>query len=295
MVVPGLHSIFSGFQLGFGATGLDRGLAWRVAQADPRFRLVALDVTGAGFAGTLRAFARLPPVEAPSLAAIAALVDPGEFAGRRALVIGGSRGLGAVTAKLIAAGGGEVTVSYLRGRDEAEAIAREIDARFGPGRCRILRYDTARRPGAAARGDRRTHHPRLLLRHRPDLRARLRRRLRPGEVRGLRPTSTSPPSTGWRSTSWRVSPDGLALFYPSSVAVEKRPKGITEYAMAKAAGEILCADLAQSHRRLRIAAPRLPRIMTDQTATVPPVPAADPVETMLALLRARIGRHRLAR
>ena len=76
------------------------------------------------------------------------------------------------------------------------------------------------------------------------------------------------------------------MFYPSSVAVEKRPKGITEYAMAKAAGEILCADLMAAHRRLRIAAPRLPRIMTDQTATVPPVPAADPVETMLGLLRA---------
>ena len=83
MVVPGLHSIFSGLQLDFGTTGLDRGLAWRVAQADPRFRLVALDVAGASFAGTLRAFARLPPVEAPSLAAIAALVDPEEFAGRR--------------------------------------------------------------------------------------------------------------------------------------------------------------------------------------------------------------------
>ena len=37
-------------------------------------------------------------------------------------------------------------MSYLRGRDEAEAIAREIDARFGPGRCRIFRYDTGEDP-----------------------------------------------------------------------------------------------------------------------------------------------------
>ena len=79
----------------------------------------------------------------------------------------------------------------------------------------------------------------------------------------------------------------VRVFLPSTVFIDERPRGMTEYAMAKAAGEILCADLSRAHRRLVITAPRLPRILTDQTATVPPVPTADPVEVMLPLLLAQ--------
>ena len=44
---------------------------------------------------------------------------PGEFANVRALVIGGSRGLGEITAKIIAAGGGDVWITYRRGKEDA--------------------------------------------------------------------------------------------------------------------------------------------------------------------------------
>ena len=54
--------------------------------------------------------------------------------------------------------------------------------------------------------------------------------------------------------------------------------------MAKAAGELLAADLARTHRGLTVAAPRLPRVLTDQTATVPPTPAADPLAVMAEVL-----------
>jgi len=35
----------------------------------------------------------------------------------------------------------------------------------------------------------------------------------------------------------------ITMFYPSSVYIDARPDGMTEYTMAKAAGEILCADI----------------------------------------------------
>ena len=35
------------------------------------------------------------------------------------------------------------------------------------------------------------------------------------------------------------------MFYPSTVFVQDRPQEMTEYAMSKAAGEILCADIAR--------------------------------------------------
>jgi hypothetical protein len=61
---------------------------------------------------------------------------------------------------------------------------------------------------------------------------------------------------------------------------------MTEYAMAKAAGELLCADLVRAFPGLTIARPRLPRLPTDQTASILPAKAHDPVATLLPLLRA---------
>jgi nucleoside-diphosphate-sugar epimerase len=74
---------------------------------------------------------------------------------------------------------------------------------------------------------------------------------------------------------------GLAVLYPSTVFIDDRPEGMTEYAMAKAAGEILCVDLAKDRPTLRILVPRLPRLPTDQTASLQAVDTADPVAALL--------------
>jgi hypothetical protein len=77
----------------------------------------------------------------------------------------------------------------------------------------------------------------------------------------------------------------LSAFYPSSVYGERLPAGLTEYSMAKMAGKILSADLNRFYPRLRIRIERLPRVLTDQTASVTQAEAADPVSIMLPLIR----------
>ena len=60
---------------------------------------------------------RLAAGEAQLLdAQVAHRVRPGIFAGQTALIVGGSRGLGEVTAKLIAAGGGTPIITYQAGK-----------------------------------------------------------------------------------------------------------------------------------------------------------------------------------
>ena len=54
------------------------------------------------------------------------IVGPTEFAGSTALIVGGSRGLGALTAKILAAGGGKVIITYATGRADAEDLTEEI-------------------------------------------------------------------------------------------------------------------------------------------------------------------------
>jgi hypothetical protein len=60
---------------------------------------------------------------------------------------------------------------------------------------------------------------------------------------------------------------------------------MTEYSMVKMAGELLCADLNRSYRHLKIHVERLPRVLTDQTASVTPTETADPVSVMLPIIR----------
>jgi nucleoside-diphosphate-sugar epimerase len=60
----------------------------------------------------------------------------------------------------------------------------------------------------------------------------------------------------------------LAALYPSTVFVEERPQGLTEYAMAKAAGEQLCRDLNAAIPDLRVIVDRLPPLATDQNPDV---------------------------
>ena len=76
------------------------------------------------------------------------------------------------------------------------------------------------------------------------------------------------------------------VFYPSSVAIDEHPLGMSEYVAAKLAGEVLCAFLSRTNRQIRFLIPRLPRLATDQTVSILRVDNEDPVPVMLRHLRA---------
>lgn len=69
-----------------------------------------------------------------------------DLTAKSVLVTGGSRSIGAAIARAIGAAGGEVIVHYLRHRDAAQAVQREI----GRDRCHLVQADLAV-PGAADR------------------------------------------------------------------------------------------------------------------------------------------------
>jgi hypothetical protein len=77
----------------------------------------------------------------------------------------------------------------------------------------------------------------------------------------------------------------LCAFYPSSIAIDDPPAGMIEYARAKQAGEELCTRLETGMPHVRIITSRLPRMLTDLTATVQPVETADPLAIMLPVIR----------
>ena len=280
MVWPGLHSIFRGFTVTRDDDAVGSAMRYAVLRDDERFNLVTMRVTGAASSGTVEAFRRAPPTEQPSIDALRGLVSPDAFAGRRALVVGGSRGLGALTAKLLALGGAAVTLTYAVGDGEAADVAREI--RAAGGTCTILKLDVRQEPiadqiPAGAVFDQ------LYYFATPFIFGKRGRGLDPAllaEMMAFYVHAFYALCAGLRGAGAQA----LDVFYPSSVAVAERPAGLTEYAMAKAAGEVLCADLPRLLKGVRAHVRRLPRLQTDQTASVQPVETGSAIDEMLAAI-----------
>jgi hypothetical protein len=281
MVCPGLYSIYSELSIVVCAeSDLQDALAFRVTKTDPRFQLVEQEIAGGGLSGTVKSFVRTPPVQQATMESLAGVVRPNEFAGSVALIVGGSRGLGELTAKLIATGGGRVLVTWHTGKDDAERVAGEI--RAAGGKCETFAYD-ARRPAVgqlAFLTDVPTHAYYFAT---PAIFRSQSKMFIPERLKEFLAIYVD---GFWKlAQALRARQPRLSIFYPSSVSVTERPRGMTEYTMAKAAGEVLCADMNVSLAPLHVTVSRLPRLPTDQTTSLAAVETAHPLETMLPIIR----------
>lgn len=289
MEAPGLHSLLSKLDitidLSVGSDGAT--LHYDVISLDERFRKAKIHVEGRSISGTLEAFIRVPPVDQASMAVVSAHVRPSEFSGMRALIIGGSRGLGELTAKLIAAGGGAPTITYAVGKADAECVAAQI--RAVGGQVQLMAYNVCQptAPQLAAILTPVTH----LFYFATNAIFRPKGELLSAQILGdfttfyLQGFYDLCVQLRQKHEPYALDEGTLAVYYPSSTAVEERPPGMTEYAMVKAAGEQLCKDMNQYVSGLKIITTRLPRLRTDQTATVIPSREVDAIEVMLPIIR----------
>jgi acyl dehydratase len=284
MECPGLHSIFSGLSIRMREANTDEagaGLAWRVRRVDRRLRKIDLDVRGGGISGRLETFLRVPPTRQSSMNEVSSRVDPRAFAGHCALVIGGSRGLGEVTAKIIAAGGGTPIITYALGRSEALRVAAEIEAAGGT--CSTLHYEV-RSPSSPQLAELHTVPTSFYYFATPGIFRRKSALFEPDLMREFLSYFVD----GFHALCSGLAarhPGPLAAFYPSTAALDEPVRDLAEYSMAKRAGEELCAHLTRFAPELRIVVRRLPRIRTDQTATLLPVPAQSALDAMLPIVR----------
>lgn len=282
MVCPGLNSIFAGVSLRFdGEPDPAAAVRFDVDRYDERFHLFHVTLGGV-FQGRLTAFRRPPPQRQPEMAEIAAHVARDEFAASRSLVIGGSRGLGETVAKLLAAGGGEVTLTYAQGRDDAERVRAEIDARH-PGRTRVRQLDVAADDWGAVPF---AEFDAVYLFATP--------RIGRKKVGMFSAALLDEFLAAYAGVLHRLCDhvEGLALpqpirvYVPSTVFIDERPEGFVEYAMAKAATEVLIDEINRTLKRVKVLSTRLPRLSTDQTSSVLKVSTADTIAALLPAVRA---------
>jgi acyl dehydratase len=281
MTCPGMHSVYSELILSADGSVGETSLLYRVTRFDKRFKLVLIDLLAPGMKGTIKAFKRPEPAAQPDYPTIMNLVERNEFAHQRALVIGGSRGLGEVVSKILCAGGARVKISYFRGEDDARRIVNEVIEHGGT--IEAFRHDVLgqdQEPLKQISGDWTPTH--LYYFATPFISSSTK-----GEFsRDLFETFCRYYVSGFMNAVSVLEGNGLThVFYPSSVYVEEFPPHLAEYIAAKMAGETVCTFLAKTRTGLTVYRPRLPRMATDQTASMVPMDNQDPVSTMLKFLR----------
>jgi len=279
MICPGLHSVFNSLSLLAGTPA--KALRFEVVKYDPRYRLFVVAFDGP-IRGELRAFQRPVAQPQPSMHSLLPLVPPKLFAGRRVWVVGGSRGMNELSTKLLAAGGAEVLLTYSVGADDALRVVEEISA-AGRGRVTTDRLDVQH--DAIDSWVRVRRLPNAVL-YFPSPRI-FRKKLRTVERELLEEFLEVYVHCFARlceALNARAEAP-LAIFVPSTVYIDNRPRGLAEYAMAKAAAEVMVADLSRALSWLRFIVERLPRLATDQTATTFAASSDFGTEVLLQILQ----------
>jgi NADP-dependent 3-hydroxy acid dehydrogenase YdfG len=283
MFCPGLHSVYGGLTL---LRRVPRAptkeVVYCVASANLRYSLAVLSIEGPTFEGKLETFYRPPPSPPLSMTKVASAVFAGELASQRALVVGGSRGLGEAFAKAIAAGGGEVCLTYHRGRVEAQRVVDDI-VNAG-GRASTFALDVSAPGNLQGRWPVAWMPTHVYYFATPFIR-----------VDKNAPFSTTDYElfaryyvTGLHATVRAVCALGatdLTVWTPSTTFLDGLERGTASYCAAKAAMEELARHLP-SMLPVRVLTPRLPRAATDQTAGLIARSSADPVELAVRHVRA---------
>lgn len=277
MRCPGEYSIFDSFDIGFQRSSMSDPIAYQVKRYDQRVNRVSIEVEHSSFEGRLTAFVRPKVVSQANCEEIKKVVVRGQFSGQKALVIGGSRGMGEVLAKLLSMGSAEVTLTYYRGNTESDSVVADIIANGGLAKSASL--DVRATEGLEAQLellDCETTHiyycatPKIFR----------------GNVLGINRALLSEFNDYYVVSPWVIfnyfaARNLQAVFYPSSSVVDLRHNNMKEYGIAKTAGEAMCDYLHDVFPDVKVFKPRFGKLQTDQTLSVREVNTTDNVNSIL--------------
>ena len=281
MKCPGKNSIFSELHLSRTLSNANKGLNYEVVELDKRFKLLDIKIDSPEMTGYIKAFNRPEPLEQASYLDIKKQIENCEFADQRALIIGGSRGIGEVATKLLCAGGADVKFTYFRGKEDAQAIVDDIV--LNGGNTDYFQYDVLNPLIDSQVISKDTWFPTHLYYF-----------ATPFIFSGLAGKFSFELFTKFcayyiegflKTVNLLKESDLKFIFHPSSVAVSELPTDMGEYSAAKLAGETLCSFIEKTQNGVTVYKPRFPRMATDQTVSVAHVTNHDPVPILLNELR----------
>ena len=279
MKCPGKYSIFSELNLKKCDDTNEEKLKYNVSSYDDRFGMITLNLQSRNISGNITCFTRPSPKIQTSIDALISSVEKGEFKNQKALVIGGTRGLGEVIAKIITAGGGEVQISYFQGSEDAERVVAELNV-FNK-RAGFFRYNVLEENFSINDSIYQFQPTHLYYLATPHITQTNKGKFSDELYKTLRSYYVD----GFISTILRFRDLNVKnFFYPSTAFIGEETNNFLEYVQAKEEAELVCDDVEVKDDFL-IFKPSLPRMETDQTMSITLSDALDPVPVLLKELR----------
>ena len=273
MQIPGLNSLFLSIKGSFSASCVES--SFEVESYDDRFGVISIKMQGRYLKCKIDALYRPESPAMPNISGLKNFINPNEFRSVNALIIGGSRGLGELTSKLIACGGGRVTITYNLGEADARRLQREI---AGDGsHCNILQLTVGDVFDLPLGDFNQIYYfptPKIKSEDGISSESELFDRYHPYYIEGFNALIHKVLN---RSNSIKV-------FYPSTSFIDHPHKNFSFYAKIKLKGENLCKHFIKSSG-LKILYPRLPRMATDQTLSITPELFKNSVENLIPHIR----------
>ena len=278
MKCPGLNSIYTSLKGRFDDGLWQEELDVKIKKVNRKFGKLTLNIEASNIQMEVATFIRPSVISQESYSQIRENCIADEFTGQIAVVVGGSRGLGEITAKILAAGGAEVIITYHRGEEDAKRIVEEVKkggGKISHAKYNVLDVDFEKNLLSTIKP---THlyyfaTPFIFDGAKGNFSVPLFNRFNDYYIKGFISTFNLLKSSNLK-----------AVFYPSSVAIDEFLPDMSEYILAKSSGELLCKFLEETHG-IAIYKPRLPRLQTDQTASLTPQKEDNPVPLFLKSMR----------
>lgn len=144
MECPGLNSLFVGFNINFHKKNVveTNKILWSINKYYGNQAPINISVKSSIMDGIIQAFVRPTPISQLSFLEISKFTKNYiNLDNTTSLIIGGSRGLGEVTSKIIASYGGKVIITYHQGDKEAIEICDDINNKSNKNLATSLKFD----------------------------------------------------------------------------------------------------------------------------------------------------------
>ena len=252
MRCPGLRSLF----LSMSGKFINEEVLpkYRVLEIDKRFGFISLLFEGRRLNMEAKIFYQRTPLSNSSTNKINQVVVKNNFRQVKALVIGGSRGIGEVVAKMIAHGGGKVTITFDVGEDDARRVQQEIASCGGD--CHILQLTI---DGNISILD--DDYNQIYYFASPKIKKEDKNIVDKTLIENYNRLYV----IGFKDLINKISEGKMKcnIFYPSTIFLDATPNGYWGYSEAKAKGEQICREFNEDES-IHILYSRLPRLATDQ-------------------------------
>ena len=283
MECPGIDSLFAGFNIKFTHVNeVDPNrIYWSISKYHGNHAPINISVKSSVMEGFISAFIRPKPVTQLAFGQISNFTKNRiDLSNTYSIIIGGSRGLGEVTSKIIASYGGNVIVTYYNGQNEAIEICEDINSNSQEKLAVPLYLNV--------------ENPRNLLDYISDnaIQVDVIYYFATPKIKGVSSIELEKDMlnifnsyyTVYFSSILKLLEDNLTnkikIFYPSTVFLNTGNMNLMEYVLAKKSAEIFIEHVSCRLKNIEIIVHRLEMLNTDQNNSVFPVETEDPLIIM---------------